>query len=899
MIDSQTRLAAALADRYRVEKELGAGGMATVYLAHDLRHERDVAIKVLHPDLGAALGADRFLAEIKTTARLQHPHILPLLDSGAADGLLYYVMPYVRGETLRSRLERERQLPIADAIRIAREVAGALDHAHRQGIIHRDIKPENILLQDGAAFVADFGIALAVQHAGGQRMTQTGLSLGTPQYMSPEQAMGEKVIDARSDIYALGAVTYEMLTGEAPFDGNSVQAIVAKILNERPVPPSTFRDTVSGAVSEAVLTALAKTPADRFGSAAQFAEALSATSQSAPLIAAVARTRLSWRALTAVGIAGVLLGAAATARLRGAPRLRQPGDRVPFERNQITFDGESMLPALSTGGDLLAFVRARCAQEGHFAGSAAGVDGADPVPCPMSVLVQDTGGTAAVTVLADVPHVENVRWLGSGTALVVRGTLDSVRTGLFIVPRLGGAPRQLAADGVFDTHPFGDTVFVAQSHATGRAMSYVIAAATGSRVDSFPLPVRDARTLAASADGKLFAVGTEYGGALHIIRRDGSRVDSVTVEIARQYIRWTPDNRGLLFFVGASGREDVLMRLDLDASGHVEHAPVAVMPKVQVLYTGQFDVARGAGNVAFAIGDWRQQIARFPLGTPAMGMAQVVSSGNTYYSTPISDPSGRALYFIKTDALGDNLYERTLSDSSRDDRAASTLRGPGSWHVTLSTDDRITYFVKSSVDSAWLGRFDRTARAVTLIPIPRGWANRRAFASASAGRLLDRSTSGRALLRADSTLRHLDTLTTLPDSERIVAHETSPDGTHVAVLTTTDKTTSLVVSSVETWSPRVVGRWSQPAPPSRLSWRRDGTVLFASWLVGRTAPVLWSASADGSRAATVLGALPTRCSTLSTTIAREAPLGVCTLDDARIDIFTGTLPGIEGNVRAR
>ena len=195
MSDIVARLTAALVDRYRVDRELGAGGMATVYLAHDLKHDRDVAIKVLHPDLGAALGADRFLSEIKTTAKLQHPHILALLDSGASDGLLYYVMPLVTGETLRARMERERQLPVADAVRIAREVASALDYAHRQGVIHRDIKPENILLQDGSAVVADFGIALAVATAGGQRMTQTGLSLGTPQYMSPEQATGERTID--------------------------------------------------------------------------------------------------------------------------------------------------------------------------------------------------------------------------------------------------------------------------------------------------------------------------------------------------------------------------------------------------------------------------------------------------------------------------------------------------------------------------------------------------------------------------------------------------------------------------------------------------------------------------------------------------------------------------------
>ncbi len=272
------RLTTALSRSYRVERELGAGGMATVYLAHDLKHERDVAIKVLHPDLGAALGAERFLSEIKTTAKLQHPHILPLLDSGAADGLLYYVMPYVRGETLRARLERERQLPVDDALRIAREVASALEHAHKQGIIHRDIKPENILLQDGAAVVADFGIALAVQSAGGARLTQTGLSLGTPQYMSPEQATGERLVDARSDVYALGAVTYEMLAGEPPFTGPTVQAVVARLLSDTPRSISAQRKAVPVHVEAAVMRALEKLPADRFAQAAAFATALEASS---------------------------------------------------------------------------------------------------------------------------------------------------------------------------------------------------------------------------------------------------------------------------------------------------------------------------------------------------------------------------------------------------------------------------------------------------------------------------------------------------------------------------------------------------------------------------------------------------------------------------------------------
>ena len=272
--DRISSLADALTERYRLERELGAGGMATVYLAEDVRHHRPVAIKVLHPELSAILGPDRFLKEIELTASLQHPHILPLFDSGSADGLLYYVMPLVDGETLRARLERERQLSVSDAVQIASEVADALQYAHGRGVVHRDIKPENILLQNGHALVADFGIALAVQQAGGSRMTQTGLSLGTPQYMSPEQAMGERSLDARTDIYSLGAVTYEMLAGQPPFTGPNAQAIVAQVLTSEPPLPSTHRKSVPAHVDAAVETALAKLPADRFATAREFADAL-------------------------------------------------------------------------------------------------------------------------------------------------------------------------------------------------------------------------------------------------------------------------------------------------------------------------------------------------------------------------------------------------------------------------------------------------------------------------------------------------------------------------------------------------------------------------------------------------------------------------------------------------
>ena len=283
MTEVLVRLGSALADRYRLERELGQGGMATVYLAEDLKHERKVAIKVLHPELSAVIGGERFLAEIKVTANLQHPHILGLIDSGEADKLLYYVMPYVSGESLRGRLSREKQLPVEDALRLVKEVASALDYAHRQGVVHRDIKPENILLQDGSALVADFGIALAVQQAGGSRMTQTGMSLGTPHYMSPEQAMGEREIGPRSDVYALAAMAYEMLAGEPPFTGPNSQAIMAKVLTEQPQQLRLKRPTVAPATEAAILIALQKLPADRFGSAASFADALTNVSATLPM----------------------------------------------------------------------------------------------------------------------------------------------------------------------------------------------------------------------------------------------------------------------------------------------------------------------------------------------------------------------------------------------------------------------------------------------------------------------------------------------------------------------------------------------------------------------------------------------------------------------------------------
>jgi serine/threonine-protein kinase len=348
--DDLGHVRAALADRFRVERELGSGGMAVVYLAQDTRHGRAVAIKVLRPDVAAALGGSRFLREIQIAARLSHPHIVPLFDSGAGDGLLYYVMPFVDGESLRARLAREGRLPVADAVLIAREVADALDYAHRQGVVHRDIKPENILLQQGHALVADFGIARAISIAAPDSITQTGISVGTPAYMSPEQIAGDPV-DGRCDLYGLGCVLYEMLAGEPPFDGPTVLAILARQANERVPSLRRTRADTPPALDLAVQRALAKTPAERFASGAEFSSVLAG---SAPVGGPRRVPRTLWWAAAAV-----LAAAFATVlvtRLRQAPA---PTDRsiavLPLvnqsgaQEDQIRSDGmtEALIEALS------------------------------------------------------------------------------------------------------------------------------------------------------------------------------------------------------------------------------------------------------------------------------------------------------------------------------------------------------------------------------------------------------------------------------------------------------------------------------------------------------------------------------------------------------------------------
>ena len=514
MSDS-TLAAAALDDRYVIEREIGAGGMATVYLARDRKLDREVALKVLRPELGAVLGAERFLAEIRFSARLDHPHILKLLDSGTASGLLYCVLPYVRGESLRHKLDREHRLGIDDALKITRQIASALDYAHREGLVHRDIKPENILIQEGEALLADFGIALAVKEAGGNRLTQTGLSLGTPQYMSPEQATGDRGIDARSDVYSLAAVLYEMLAGEPPVSGGSIQSIIAKLMTETPTRLRVLRDSVTPELDAAVARALSKTPADRFETAGQFVRAAQATGTTGPIssVSPLTRRRLMIGGVAIAALAGMLWFGT---RPRTAAAVDRPAVLGP--KTQLTTTGAVLHPAISPDGKQLAYVTRQC----------------KPAGCGLSIVVQDVGGSATRTILEDASDSFTLEWSPDRRNLIFTGTIGG-RTGAHLLSALGGEPRFLSGS----TATFwagGDSLLLGPAFAPDSIFYVGVAALDGIPRDSIriagPGQALSAISAVPGTDWILTLVTQRPRGLWQLVDRGGRLVDRVINDCA-------------------------------------------------------------------------------------------------------------------------------------------------------------------------------------------------------------------------------------------------------------------------------------------------------------------------------------------------------------------------------
>ena len=495
------RLAGALADRYTIERELGAGGMATVYLARDLKHDRQVALKVLRQELTAALGAERFHREIQIAAKLQHPNILPLLDSGEAAGLLYYTMPYVDGQSLRERLAREGALPVPDAVRIVRDVVDALTEAHAHGVVHRDIKPENIMLRGRHALVADFGVAKAVSEATGrQTLTTAGVALGTPAYMAPEQASADPHLDHRVDIYAVGAVAYELLTGRPVFMGTTPQMVLSAHVTDAPQPITKFREAVPRALEALVLRCLAKQPADRWQSAEELLaqlEALATPSggttptDTAPIQAAAARRR-RLVAGTLIGVV-VVIAAVATVSVRSGRSPRHVSVTLG-ERTQLTFSGNVLAPQITEDGKQLAYFTRTCT----------------PEDCTYALEVQDVGSAAAHAVLDRLTTAWWIHWSPDRRNLLAWGTVRG-RLGVYLVSSLGGTPRFVVSEPWVDFLAGGDSLLVGDFLTEADTLFWLrVQGLDGATRDSIPVKVREA---ARAATG--FVVpGTRWIGAM-------------------------------------------------------------------------------------------------------------------------------------------------------------------------------------------------------------------------------------------------------------------------------------------------------------------------------------------------------------------------------------------------
>jgi eukaryotic-like serine/threonine-protein kinase len=635
-----------LGQAYTIERELGRGGMATVFLARDHKHDRLVALKVLDPELGAVLGGERFLSEIRVTANLQHPNLLPLFDSGSADGFLYYVMPYVEGETLRHRLERERQLPVDEALRIATAIAGALDYAHGHGVIHRDLKPENILLQHGQPVVADFGIALAVSNAGGTRITQTGLSLGTPQYMSPEQATGDRVIDARSDIYSLGAITYEMLVGEPPHIGQTAQAIIARVLTETPRTLTAARPTVPVAVEHAVLRSLEKLPADRWSSALEFAEALNGGAAVTRVVATgrprmwSLRSPVPWAAALVVTLlaAFTMRGGSMTA-VHGAMRFAlQPPPGVTFD---FPAGGVSWL-ALSPDGKTLVY----SANEKDYHGlwiqrigelEAKRVPGGDygrfPAISPdgkwlafvnreQTIRRVGLDGSGASTVFQSKTGVRGITWT-SPTEVVFASTQLLEAHGLWRVRAEGGTPERLA----FETGGGGRKIKLSpQASADGRFVFY---SATVNSVSDLELGVVDMKD-----------------GTPHII--EGANGASALALID-----------GVLYYVQADG---ALMAAVFNQKMYSLGTPLEVADSVAINSSVAAAAISAAGQLVYARGGLSKQLVRVDDRGAVSRVFNI--EGAIFY--PRISPDGRRVVYQVQGADASEIWVADLTAGTRE-----------------------------------------------------------------------------------------------------------------------------------------------------------------------------------------------------------------------------------------
>jgi tRNA A-37 threonylcarbamoyl transferase component Bud32 len=833
--DIPTELSAILTDRYRIQRQLGQGGMATVYLADDIKLERQVALKVLRPELAAVLGTERFLAEVKITARLDHPHILTLIDSGVAEGHLYYVLPFVRGESLRDLLDREQQLGIEQALEITKHIASALDYAHRQGVVHRDIKPENILLQEGEAMLADFGIALAVKEAGGNRLTETGLSLGTPQYMSPEQATGDRDLDARSDVYSLAAVLYEMLTGDPPITGKTVQAVIAKLLTEQPTHIRTVRSTVSDGIDAAVVKALSKVPADRFTSAGEFVRALeagpalqsAALAQSAahaaaqgtsPAAARRSRNRVFAVGGVAVAIVGVLAFLTATGRFS-----RADTSAALRERTQLTFSGKVSAPTLSSDGKQLAYFTKECVE----------------ARCTYAIDVQDVGSTVTRRVVEGVTAGYYLEWSPDRRNLIFFGTIGG-HYGSHLVSALGGPPRFLTA-GAATFFAGGDSLLLGPSGPSDSGFTVLVGGIGGGVHDSIRVAGAGqalATLISVPGTSRIVAMIIQPPrGFWQVLDRDGK----VTDKLLNSCTCGGAASRDALWMTRAGPTvSEAVVRVALD--------PVTgrLASHQDTIYSGRFtNLSVTSDGVQMAVDDGSYSYAAQTADLPALLRGvQPTGAPLLQASSPVSamvSPDGARLLLRRSLPGADGLDEQRYAVTPYAGGAETPISVPGRV-LGAYWSDSVTVVIGalgsagsrySQVDVR-TGTVGRTlelpdSAGANTTPLPNGWA-------------WVPSTRDRIIVEQDGRRSEI------PKPKRfsvLNGVDASPDGSHLLY-------TGWAASSDDTLGVEVVptnGGASTPwlrtsAEGGGALWLADGSVGFLQW-TGPESVTLWKATAPG------------------------------------------------------
>jgi serine/threonine-protein kinase len=850
-------LRTALADRYEIEGEIGQGGMATVFLAHDLKHTRRVAIKVLRAELAARVGPERFLREIRVTAQLQHPHILTLIDSGEAGGFLYYVMPYIAGQNVRVLMDQEGQMALDEVVRITQAVASALDYAHRQHVIHRDIKPENILLSDGVPMLADFGIALAAAAEENTRLTDIGRTLGTPDYMSPEQAAADRALDGRSDQYSLACVVYEMLAGEPPFTGRSAQAVMAKRMSAPAPSVRHLRPTVPESMDAAIRRALSRAPADRFPTVGAFADALTAAGWI---------TRLhhwSIRRLAVVMTAVVVLASIVLL----AVVLRRPAPVPVATQQQLTFTGTARTPAISPDGKTVAYVSADTA-----------------------LMVQDLRGSTGPLVIATRSFgIRQVQWSPDGSNVLFSSQVspEVAWTAVFQVSRIGGQIRQVAdttgysATGFFDLAPDG----AALARSRGDAIR-IENLRTGQVADTLEVPAEFVLVLRWSPKGNLIAFTALEGPRLFLGVVSPERKQSVRLVeglTSAGWIAWAPSGDAIYYRREITPGGD-LMRIPVNpGTGEAMGPPALVLSGASVR---EFAVSPDGRSLVYSRSAPDQQIWGVTMNGPGgPTRTEQLTTGTAVYRRPDISPDGwRVAYArLETGPGGDSFGNIFVQPFGPGAPQQITNTPADESAPQWSADGKRLAFV--AIDSANAGLFvtdlaGDPPRRLSSTPFP-WWGD---IAWTPDGRRLAHSSASLTRLGLLDLASQSDSLITAPDPVRYVGVPVfSPDGREMVVAVRTHES-----SWQQLWRVSLAdGSWKLFAGPAGnavpLLWSRDGYIYAA--IFGTANPELWRFSAR-SGAAERYASLPVACSELGgVALSADARRLVCAVTRAKPDLW--------------